>query len=427
MNDNVRPTTWLLGSAAIVSAFVLDPLGPAPGVVSLSVLLLAALQVFISKPFDSDSSRGLIALTAAIVFIAAIEILNPNIPSIEIGLIGFRKSAAFILALTIGLGWRGSRMRALRLVWWCMFVTAVTSLLVYLLFPSIEQAVTRGADRWSAELDGAARMQGLLSGPFHISMLGVFLALSALAPSLVLPRLWLRLAAMAVGLACVSFSLVRTGFLALIFGSIVMLLAAGTARLWALRTIGFAGLVAAVAVFSTPIAEYAQRNVAIKRIFDQGLGDQRVTGRYDTWGRSIDLISRSPFVGHGSGSAGDTLGYAFAGREHVTSHNVFLKYAVEGGVIQMALLFALVTAVALAVRPARDPSRFGMAAGVTILGFSLTGSALEAIPVSVGLAVVLGLCVRTRSPRDSTHAGVEAHGYASKLRDENSRKEEEMV
>lgn len=399
---SVSATTWRLGSAALVMSFVLDPLGNGPKTVAFVVVLLAAIQVFVSKPVDDTVNITLLVLTATIVGIAALEIINPNVPSLEVGLIGFRKSATFLLGVAMGLGWRGSRMGGLRLAWGLLLAEAVISLLIHLAFPSIERSIVRRSGLSTWNIGGVERMQGLLGGPFHVSMLGAFLFISAFAPGIVIRQRWLRVTAAVVGLACVYFSQVRTGIAAIAIGALILTVATGSARRWVGRLTSVAAVGVLAVAFIDPLTEYARKVTALRVLLDSGLEDKRFTGRFTTWSKGLEMVDQSPLVGNGSGSAGDTLDSYFVGAEHVTSHNVFLKYAVEGGVFQGILFISLCIGLGLAVRRRRDPTLFGLAAGVSLLAFGAVGSAVEAIPVSLGMAVILGLCARkqTTAPAD---------------------------
>lgn len=389
---SVSVTTWRLGSAAVVLSFALDPLGNIPSAAALAVVVIAAIHVFVGKRVDDRVNVPLLAISAAIVVIAALEIVHPNVPSLTVGLLGFRKTATFVLGVAIGLGWRGSRLHGLRLTWLSMLAAASASLFVHLLIPSVEQSITRSAGKYTALIGGESRMQGLFAGPFHVSMVGVFLFLAALAPGHVIRQRWLRVGSAVIGLACVYFSQVRTGLVALAIGALVMTFMSGSAQRWINRLMVFGAVLVLGVVYVNPLTSYASQFTALRTLMDRGLDDPRFTHRFNSWSTSLDMIDRSSFIGFGSGSAGDTLGPHFVAGEHVTSHNTFLKYAVEGGVFQGLLFAALCIGLLVAVRPHRDPTCFGAAAGVTFVVFAFTGAAPESLPVSFGLAVILGLC-----------------------------------
>ena len=391
-NTTYGEATWRLGSAAVLFAFVLDPLGNVPNVAAFVVMVVATIQVLTNKPENAGANGRLLAIAVIIALIAALEILNPNVPTLSVGLVGFRKSATFVLGVAIGVGWRGARLRGLQLTWWCMLVAGSVSIAAHLGFLPLDRLTARNAGMYSGSIGGVDRMHGLFAGPFHVSMLGAFLVISALAPKVVIRRPLLRAAGAAVGFACVFFSHVRTGYVAVAVGALVMVMVTGSVQRWAGRLIGSAALMALAGIYIGPITELARSNPALGRLIESGAQDDRFTARFQTWKTSLDLVDRSPLIGWGSGSAGDTLGPYFVGGQHVSAHNVFLKYAVEGGLLQGFLFVVLTVGLLLAVRSRYDPTRFGLAAAVTIIIFASVGASVEAIPVSFGLAVIWGLC-----------------------------------
>lgn len=382
-------------------AFVVSPLGNFANAIALAVVLVAALQVILTSaghgPAARDVNRVLLFLAATIVLIAALEVLNPNIPTLQVGLIGFRKSATFLLGVIIGLGWLGNPVRALRLTWWCLYATAITSLVVHFALPSLEGLITRTAGEATKIIGDSSgfsyRMQGLLAGPFHVSLLGAFLFLSALTPGVVSSR-FLRLSAAGAGLACVLAAGVRAGFASVVVGAIVIGFFSWSVSQFVQRMLALVVFSTLGLIFRDPIIEFARKLPAIRLTMDHGLQDKRFTGRFQSWSEGLDMIQRSPLVGNGSGSSGDTLEQYFARSDFVVSHNAFLKYFVEGGIIQGILFASFCIGLAFAIRPSRDSTRLGLAAGIPMLSFAMTGSAVEAIPISLGLAVILGLCVR---------------------------------
>ena len=410
-----RPEAWRLGAIAVVLPFIADPFGTLPNVVALAVVLMTVLMVLTSKPVDNTTSVGLLVLVAIFLIIAAVEILHPNVPSLTVGFLGFRKSATMLLGLVIGLGWRGSRLSGLRLTWWCVFIfCACASLFVHLALPSVEQSIARSADKYTSLLSGVERMQGLFAGPFHVSMAGVFLFLTALAPRVVITRTYVRVGAALVGLACVYLAQVRTGLVAVAIGTVIMLIVTGSVQRWAKRLlmIGAFGLLGIL--YLKPITEFMNRFTALHLFLEDGLEDSRFVRRFVTWADSIGMISRSPLLGNGSGSSGDTLKPYFAAGDHVTSHNAFLKYAVEGGIVQGLVFATLCVCLVVAVRPRCDATRFGIAAGVTFLVFAFVVAAPESVPVSFGLAVIVGLCVQRPSSTSTRDVSIHRRGAVSK-------------
>jgi O-antigen ligase len=227
-------------------------------------------------------------------------------------------------------------------------------------------------------------------------MLGVFLFLTALVPGIGVRQGRLRVVAAGIGLACVYFSQVRTGLIALAIGVLVLTIASGSLQRWVNRLLVLVSLVILGLVFVDPLTTYASQFTALRTLLERGIEDTRFTHRFTSWSTSLDMIDASPFTGYGSGSAGDTLGPYFAAGEHVTSHNTFMRYAVEGGVLQAVLVAVLCVGLLVAVRPSRDTTYYGLIAGTTFLVFAFVGAAPESLPIAFGLAVTWGLCAFRR-------------------------------
>ncbi|MCK5757086.1 MAG: hypothetical protein KAH46_30715, partial [Mycobacterium sp.] len=142
MTSSSHGGVWPLGTAALLIVFVGDPFGNVVNAVALVLVVIAALQVLTTKPASATTNTVILALAAMMLAIATLQILHPNVPSLTIGILGFRKSAMVLLGVIIGVGWRGSRVYGLRLAWWCLFGAASLSLVVHLAFPSIEQSIS---------------------------------------------------------------------------------------------------------------------------------------------------------------------------------------------------------------------------------------------------------------------------------------------
>jgi O-antigen ligase len=122
--------------------------------------------------------------------------------------------------------------------------------------------------------------------------------------------------------------------------------------------------------------------------------DSRFLNRLPTYQIGLDLLSQSPIFGWGAGSAGDTLGARFGfGYSHVTPHNIFLKYAVEGGLIGLALFVSLVILIFRRIDRSSGSGQVALISVVMYLVMGLTISVSEALPVSYFLMVLVGIGV----------------------------------
>jgi O-antigen ligase len=282
----------------------------------------------------------------------------------------------------------------LRLINLLLLGTAGVSLAVHYISPALELAlVPRSAGIYTYMYGGAVRAQGILSGPFHLSMLGTYLLLAGLYESLFLRRIVVPAAFALVGAACVLETEVRTGMVIALAGTALYLV--GILVILLRRSFAYVFVLLAVALlvlsFGTWVAfgdaESLPKSVTSLATLGQ---DQRAVGRVETWRESVSLAIESPGLGWGTGSAGDTLGSLFTGNvRHVTAHNVFLKYLVEGGVLAGALFVGLVVMLGYQLLRGPRPSRaYGLMAFGVLIGFGVTGASVEAIPVSPILAVI---------------------------------------
>jgi hypothetical protein len=83
---------------------------------------------------------------------------------------------------------------------------------------------------------------------------------------------------------------------------------------------------------------------------------------------------------------------------------MFLKYFVEGG-IPMGAVFVLLFALLAVLVLRGNMRRVGTQAALVLFVFGLTGSSVEAVPVSFALAIVIGIAgKRAETPRTSVEA-----------------------
>lgn len=191
--------------------------------------------------------------------------------------------------------------------------------------------------------------------------LGVFEALvSLLLTSMLTMKLkkWARLALLSILAAsvyCVLFSFSRESYLSLIIGLIVFSL---------LRQRKLLLPIALLLCFSSvTIPTAVQERIAGTNVEGRGL-DESSQERVDLWTDAVQLIEQSPIMGYGFGT------YRFMNRLgplHDT-HNVYLKIAVEGGVISLLLFIFLLLRMALeACTLLRAKDDFVAALGLAVL------------------------------------------------------------
>jgi O-antigen ligase len=361
--------------------------------VQAAIVLVVAVSTVRSFARAEPTAWGALALLAVVGFWVLLT-LNPNVPSMSVGLLGLRKTTFFLLGLALGLVWpAGSARTAEKALVRMLLVAAVATIAVHLLLPDLEASFERGASIYTEEFAGQARVSGFFSGPFHVSLLGSFLVLWAWHGYLSkAQRGWLMVASLLAGLLLVDLAAVRTGYVTIGFGVALTLLFRPSTRASRLRVVALTGAVAATVVLL----------LSTSLVHDQALsslghlsGDSRVASRFQTVTESEQLIRESPLTGWGAGSAGSALGSQFLLGRHVTSHDMALGFLVEGGVIGLALV---ALALFVALRRARGLLALGhpaAAAAFALIGFGIAGDVSEALPVSFFLMALLGLRART--------------------------------
>lgn len=369
----------------------------ASGALAIAVTAAIVATFFVAYLLRSPHERGAAAVILILSLYWGLLIFHPNVPSVYIGSLGWRKSCLFLLGIGLGVLWYRSRTRLLRPLWLMLIVAMACSIAVHLFLPGIEAGIARSADVSTGQIQGRDRMQGLFAGPFHVAMAGCFLFILGIFGRLDVPKkadLVLRIASLAIGLACIWLAQTRTAYVVVALGVLLFVIrsltsSGGVARL--VRTVLWVGIAVTIVLLTdNPLRSLLGPDNTIVVSLANIENDQRFTNRFDTWQHGLSAFWESPVVGWGSGSAGDTLGaYFLPSGVHVTSHNLILKYLVEGGILGGIVVILL--GCWLAIRVWRENCSFALAALVSVIGFGLTGSSVEAIPVSVVLGAFIGL------------------------------------
>jgi len=397
---------WLAHRIGITLAVILPVLLAAllvPHSVELGAEAGLALMVFmlvLRGSHRNTSANAAAAASLVVVFYWLLLTLNPNVPSLSVGLLGVRKTSFMFVGLAVGLLWpKGSPEQAEKLIVRLLCLTGIAALSVHLFLPALEASFIRGASVYTEEFGGQARMSGFFSGPFHVSLLGAFLALWSWHAYLArVESRRILLVYFLSGCALLVFADVRSGYVAVAVGvGVTLLLRPGfdgkKAKIVKL-TIAVLGIVALL------LASGVISNRAISSI--PHLGEEtRVTSRFTYWQTAISMIRASPIVGWGAGSAGATLETAFAAGRHVTAHNQLLGFVVEGGLIGLVLIVAVLALFWKAVKAFGVIAHPAMAALIVLVVFGLSGDISEALPVSLFLMILIGLRGHSDTPQCS--------------------------
>ena len=326
----------------IIKAFTGVRLAPLAFDLALLILIIFSLT---DEIFTYNLKVSLLELLIFFFFLLGVaQIFNPNVPSVLVGLEGFRATAFQSLAVFAGVLLVKSKKQIRQL----MIVLTISGLLVatygikQFFFPTaidfkIVQSSLASPITYTAL--GKMRAFSTLSGPFH---LGIFMVLSILliTQSPWPKRIFLRILITVVLAAALIMSITRANWLALAAGiAFIIVLAPIKGKTnWSLRPIVIATTIILAALLLFNIIPYYFSNPAYQYLssLENIQSTRRYQGTVNNWRKVIiPAIISNPF-GYGAGSAGDGINSKFLGPSF-TSHNIFLKMGLELGTIGLIL------------------------------------------------------------------------------------------
>ena len=383
--------TWI--AVCLLTLSVADAALPNVARLALSASLVLVAALALSElPSRGPSATGRAqVLSLCVFFWWMLESANSNVPDLAVGVAGLRKSIFLFVGLWLGivLARRLGSRAVLTLMTWLLAGSLVVALFVHNVAPGVEQGIVRSAGAATGNFGGVYRLAGIFAGPFHAALASAALVVIAVADFVSGKRARLPTTVLlAVGSLALLQTDVRSGFVGLAAAVLyVLVLNPRRGERRVLRTLTSAGgfVLGALVAFrlSSAVGSLATTS-----------SDVRFQGRFDIYAEGLRLMRDRPLLGYGSGSAGDTLNEEFFGRVHITAHDMLLKYAIEGGVIGLVLVCALLVSIWLGLHKAGTREAL-VARGllVLLLVMGVTGSVVEALPVSFWLPVVMGACL----------------------------------
>jgi hypothetical protein len=375
---------WLCLFLAVYSCTTL-----LPGTLSIAVQLSLVAVTYVVWWRSERRGSTVVFVVTLIAALWMVLLANPNVPDLSTGFLGVRKTTFALVGIVLGCAVPALKRRAVeRFVVALLDVVLVVSLVVHFWFPDVEAGISRGADVYTGEFGGAARLQGILPGPFHVAIAAAFVVLWGLLrfrrdkPLAVL--------SLCVGSVGLSEAAVRTGWVAVVAGLLVLVVIAPTLSSRIRRGATIAGIVL-VLVCAAPVIGVGNESL---RSLTAGTSDSRFQSRLPTYAEGWRDFERSPIWGWGPGAAGDTLEDRFgSNRVFVTPHSLALKVLVEGGLLGALLWLALGVQLCRRIRFSAQQGAVAAVALTTMGIFALTGSMIEALPVTFLLALLVGMAV----------------------------------
>lgn len=395
----------------------------------LAAAFLATVSTIREHRFLRLARIGFLLLIA--IYVALL--LHPNLPSLKVGMEGIRYTLVAVAGLLLGIAMpdRPGQIRLIPAITTLLLAGVAVSLAVHLIFPGLEDSLDRSADVATGQLGGQIRMQGLLSGPFHISMAGAFLTLSGIW--LLLRQDFRGVPLLVVGESVLLLARVRTGLLVTALGIVLLIVLLlrqqrvdpGLSKVTRGRWLVTALAVPVLAVVVGLAAGFAENgstttsggnnrggNSGILELQSVATG-HRTASRVTAMKSAVRSVEDSPAVGWGPGAAASGLSHDFAaaGKRYEGPHNGPLGVMVETGIVGfLCFLLTVVPTLARLVREllsGRQPAASGIALAAALpLGcFFLVGDALGALPVSLCLALITGVYLAGAArlePREAT-------------------------
>lgn len=399
------PDGWLV-ALVIVAVWAL-PYAPLAsdsiGAVAEAGLMCAGLALCLLRRRLLDPA--VILVLTIMAFWVLLGLLLPNVPSLYVAGLGVRKTTMALTGVVVAIGLPATARRTMVLHVAASLVAALSvSIALHTFAPSVEAGVVRTAGADTDLYLNEARLQGVFPGPFHAALAAVLILI--LIPVVARRSRAAAAVTLVVGASGLFLTSVRSAIIAVGAGLLALALSGGDRR-QRLQRGGIVAAAGAALVLAAVVFGGARIRAALGSLLTPW-DDSRLLNRLEFYREGWSLVSASPVYGWGPGSAGDTMETYFVGAHHVNSHNLGLKLLIEGGVVGLALWLGLLGLLVVRLWRARnsDLRAAGIGALVALLVYGLTGSAIEALPVSTYLLMVVTLATLS-PPSDEPRTGDE--------------------
>ena len=402
----------------------------------LDVALVALLLYVAYAAFRTGDARWIrrppLLVTGLVLYmlLALIEIANPNVPGLLVGLEGYRKTAfTMVGALVVYLAVEGRPSRFFSIVALGSIPALLWAVRQFVAPLPLELGVieSSGVSSTSFHAGIVLRAFAPTAGPFHLGIISAAVVIISVVFAQ-RDRRWLLLAALAA--LVLGLTLTRANMLALAVAlatvAVVALLHRARPRVvvhavLVLVIVPATAFVASGARASGPSPSASPSSVAsgasaapsaqwtpvpptvdevVSGIADP-LEDANLQHRLRFWGQFVRAIAERPVIGYGTSSAADGFARLYAGTGSVRfqPHSMYFKAALELGVGGLVLLLAIFVAIGVgAVQYARRSLDIGLIVGglaTLTLVSGLTGPMLDGYPFNLLLWSAAGWLMGT--------------------------------
>lgn len=304
------------------------------------IIALILVGVFLNKTISGKNASFLsprIEIPLILFFlISVVQLFNPNVPTLQVGLEGFRKTTYQMLAVFLGIYCVRDSLEVEKISRYLCY--ASIPILLYgikqwFFFSPFDQRIIElnFGRLCTYYLGGSRRAISIFSGPFHFGMFSCFIALLSLYFYLKRKN-FLYLVLFIISITGVFFSMTRTSIVALVISGLFFLWFAKSEKRRLLKKINvlFVPLLLILIIISSQ--KFLPVTNMLKTL-ENVSEDQRFLNRFVGYRKMPKAFIECPIIGYGMGSAGDTLGPLFKGKTHFTSHNLGFKILIETGLL----------------------------------------------------------------------------------------------
>ncbi len=382
-----------------------------------AAVLALSLWVVVARVLGTRPFTWVETLTSFLLMAGLLQLFNPNVPSFVAGAEGYRRIMFQMLAVFIGVA--AVRKRGDVVFLGKVLAVASVPILLYSIkqffsMSNLDYAImesnTAAFDTW--RIFGKVRAFAIFNGPFHLGIFSGFIFWIATAIYLETKKKLLIALALVAVLACLA-SLTRSSIIALFVSFPIALCYAY--RRYRMRVIWATALVVAGTLLTAHFlrTNYKELDFLMESISSlQSIReDSRLGTRFEQYDEAFSTLKSHPF-GTGMGSAGDAMEHYFEpySRIHITSHNLFLRVALETGWLGLLLFLGIIGCILASVRTLKRSG--DRVAAIMLLGplmvvliTGITGSTAGAYPANLLFwslcGVLVGLASTTKGPMRS--------------------------
>lgn len=388
----------------------------APLVFDLGLLMACGLHLLDGLVKGKLRLGKLDILLLALWGLALVQIFNPNVPSMQAGIEGFRKfifmSVAFYISRHI------LQLRDFRLFTKGMIIVAIPVTLYgikqfFIMWPIDYRMITLSTSSSTTYLMGGwIRPFSTMPGPFHLGsylMILLLLILALLRGKKLQPYLRpLLIVLFMLQIALLLMTRTKGNWIGFIAGVTVLFVLQSRNPARAFVRLGGFALVGGAMIFMIFSLTSGASLIVLDDAFSaitNPLQAPTFVYRMELWQETmIPAFQEQPFWGYGTSSAGEGLAnlYIGTGSRYFNSHNLYIKILLEMGVVGLFLFLWIVgESLWTGLRQLRGPNnsspdatvllQWGVAGVTAFLVSGLVIPNLDAYPVNYYFWLLLGL------------------------------------